>query len=91
MERPRNKFKCYTLDAAARTAEGGIAMTNYQKIRAEINSMTAKQFVKFCDCKGGRLNAICKFIDGCPHFHTDVSCNKCIKEWLESEVKENAG
>lgn len=66
-------------------------MTQFEKLKAEINDMDIDTFIKhFITRKGGAKDYICGCIKH-PQAHCtktdDYSCAACLKEFLRGEVK----
>lgn len=66
-------------------------MTQFEKLKAEINEMDINTFIKhFITRKGGAKDFICGDIKH-PQAHCtktdDYSCMECLREFLRGEVK----
>ena len=66
-------------------------MTQFEKLKAEINGMDVDTFIKHCITrKGGAKDYICGNIKH-PQAHCtktdDYSCLECLRGFLRSEVK----
>lgn len=64
-------------------------LTNYERIRNMSLEEMAEMMDKF-DCSGGVLDKICTAVNPEQNCDTEnCNCINCIKQWLESEVKDN--
>lgn len=62
-------------------------MTNLDKIKEEINTMTSEQFADFCHFKSWRQNVLCPRVNGCNDINSHISCKECIIAYLNSEAE----